>query len=45
MQELQAFAGEFRVIAAFRPRQSWVKAAIVNDSAQSRSAPGHEQTH
>jgi hypothetical protein len=31
-------AFEFRVIAAFRPRQSWVKAVIVNDSAQSRSA-------
>jgi len=38
-------AFEFRVIAAFRPRQSWVKAVIVNDSAQSRSALGHEQTH
>ena len=38
-------AFEFRVIAAFRPRQSWVKTVIVNDSAQSRSALGHEQTH
>ena len=38
-------AFDFRVIAAFRPRQSWVKAVIVNDSAQSRSALGHEQTH
>lgn len=38
-------AFEFRVIAAFRPRQSWVKPVIVNDSAQSRSALGHEQTH
>ena len=39
----QAF--EFRVIAAFRPRESWVKAVIVNDHAQSSSALGHEQTH
>ena len=36
---------DFRVIAAFRPRRSWVKAVIVKDSAQSRSALGHEQTH
>jgi uncharacterized protein DUF922 len=41
----RAEAFEFRVIAAFRPRQSWVKALIVKDSAQSRSALGHEQTH
>ena len=38
-------AFDIRVIAAFRPRRSWVKAVIVNDSAQSRSALGHEQTH
>ena len=38
-------AFDFSVIAAFRPRQSWVKAVVVNDSAQSRSALGHEQTH
>jgi Bacterial protein of unknown function (DUF922) len=38
-------AFDFRVIAAFRPRQSWVKAVIVKDSSQSRSALGHEQTH
>jgi hypothetical protein len=38
-------AFDFRVIAAFRPRQSWVKAVIVNDTAQSRSVLGHEQTH
>ena len=38
-------AFEFRVIAAFRPRQSWVKAVMANDNAQSRSALGHEQTH
>jgi Bacterial protein of unknown function (DUF922) len=36
---------EFRVIAGFRSRQSWVKALILNDSAQNRSALGHEQTH
>ena len=36
---------DFRVIAAFRPRQSWVKPAIVSDSTQSRSTLGHEQTH
>jgi Bacterial protein of unknown function (DUF922) len=41
----RAEAFEFRVTAAFRPRQSWVKAVIVNDSAQNRSALGHEQTH
>lgn len=38
-------AFDFRVIAGFRPRQSWVKAVILNDSAQRRSALGHEQTH
>ena len=38
-------AFEFRVIAAFRPGQSWVKAAVVNDSAQSTGTLGHEQTH
>jgi hypothetical protein len=36
---------DFRVIAAFRPRQSWVKTVVVKDSAQSRSTLGHEQTH
>ena len=25
---------EFRVIAGFRPRQSWVKAIVLNDSTQ-----------
>jgi hypothetical protein len=39
----QAF--KFRVIAGFRPRQAWVKAAVLNDAAQSRSVLGHEQTH
>lgn len=38
-------AFEFRVVAAFRPRQSWVKTVILNDTAQSRSTLGHEQTH
>jgi uncharacterized protein DUF922 len=38
-------AFEFRSIAAFRPGQSWVKVSIVRDSAESRRALGHEQTH
>ena len=36
---------EFRVIAGFRPRQSWVKPVVLNDSAQRRTVLGHEQTH
>jgi len=36
---------EFRVIAGFRPRQSWVKAIILNDSTQRRTVLRHEQTH
>jgi len=36
---------EFRVIAGFRPRQSWVKAVILNDTTQRRTILGHEQTH
>ncbi len=36
---------EFRVIAGFRPRDSWVKAIVLNDSAQRRSVLRHEQTH
>ena len=36
---------EFRMIAAFRPRQSWVKAVVLNDSMQRRTVLGHEQTH
>lgn len=36
---------EFRVIAAFRPRQSWVKAIVLNDGTQRRTVLGHEQTH
>jgi hypothetical protein len=38
-------AFEFRVIAAFRPRQSWVKPLVLNDSTQRRTVLGHEQTH
>lgn len=38
-------AFEFRAIAAFRPRQSWVKKVVLNDAVQSRSVLGHEQTH
>jgi len=36
---------EFRVVAAFRPRQSWVKAAVLKDSLQRRTILAHEQTH
>ena len=36
---------EFRVIVGFRPRQSWVKAMVLNDSTQRRTILGHEQTH
>ncbi len=36
---------EFRVMAGFRPRQSWVKPIILNDSIQRRTILGHEQTH
>ena len=36
---------EFRVIAGFRPRQSWVKPVILNDTIQRRTILGHEQTH
>jgi uncharacterized protein DUF922 len=38
-------AFDFRVIAAFRPRQSWVKAVALNDAVLRRSALAHEQTH
>ena len=38
-------AFEFRMIAGFRPRQSWVKAVVLNDSMQRRTVLGHEQTH
>lgn len=36
---------EFRVIAGFRPGQSWVKAIVLNDSTQRRTVLRHEQTH
>jgi len=36
---------EVRVIVGFRPRDSWVKAIVLNDSAQRRSVLRHEQTH
>jgi len=36
---------EFRVVAGFRPRQSWVKAIVLDDSTQRRSVLRHEQTH
>lgn len=36
---------EFRVIAGFRPRQSWVKAIVLSDSTQRRTVLRHEQTH
>ena len=36
---------EFGVIAGFRPRQSWVKAIVLNDSTQRRTILRHEQTH
>ena len=38
-------AFDFRVIAGFRPRQSWVKAIALNDTVLRRSALRHEQTH
>jgi hypothetical protein len=36
---------EFRVIAGFRPRHSWVKPVVLNDQVQRRTVLGHEQTH
>ena len=36
---------EFRAIAGFRPRQSWVKAIVLNDSTQRGTVLRHEQTH
>ena len=38
-------AFEFRVVAGFRPRQSWVKAVVLRDSEQRRTVLAHEQTH
>jgi len=36
---------EFLVIAAFHRDQSWVKAVVLTDSAESRRVLAHEQTH
>jgi hypothetical protein len=36
---------DFRVVAGFRPRQSWVKAIVLNDTTQRRTILSHEQTH
>jgi hypothetical protein len=36
---------EFRVIAAFRPKESWVRPAILKRPADSTRALKHEQTH
>lgn len=36
---------EFRVIAGFRPRQSWVKAGVLRDTIQRHAILSHEQTH
>ncbi|PYO88472.1 MAG: hypothetical protein DMD58_12240 [Gemmatimonadetes bacterium] len=38
-------AFEFGVIAGFRPRQSWVKTIVLNDSTQRGTILRHEQTH
>jgi hypothetical protein len=38
-------AFQFRVVAGFRTTQSWVKPAVLRDTAQSRSILAHEQTH
>lgn len=38
-------AFEFRVVAAMHPGESWVKPEVARDSAESRRALGHEQTH
>jgi hypothetical protein len=36
---------QFRVVAGFRTTQSWVKPAVLRDTAQSRSILAHEQVH
>ena len=38
-------AFEFRVVAAVLPRQSWVRPAILSNSAQNSRTLRHEQTH
>jgi len=36
---------EFRIVAGFRPRQSWVRAVVLRDTVQRRTVLAHEQTH
>lgn len=36
---------DYRVVAAFLPKQSWVKPGVVGDPAESLRVLGHEQTH
>lgn len=36
---------EFRVVAAFLPRQSWVRAAVLASSVENSRTLRHEQTH
>jgi hypothetical protein len=36
---------EFRIVAGFRPRQSWVRAVVLRDTVQRRTVLVHEQTH
>jgi len=38
-------AFQFRVVAAFHPRESWVQAAVLGDSSGSPRVLAHEQTH
>jgi len=38
-------AFEFRIVAGFRPQQSWVKPVVLRDTLQRRTVLGHEQTH
>jgi len=36
---------EYRVVVAFRPRESWVKPVVLDDSVQRQTILVHEQTH
>lgn len=38
-------AFDFRITAAFVPRESWVKSIVLTDSTQNRRGLRHEQTH
>jgi len=38
-------AFEFRVVAGFRPRDSWVRAIVLRDTVQRHTVLVHEQTH